>query len=178
MNESAGRPAVFLDRDGTLMNEVEYCSDPALVEILPGVREGLARLSAAGFRLIVITNQSGIGRGYFSTEKYEAVHARMLELLGSGVVDASYMCPDHPDQPTERRKPGPGMILEAAGAHGIDLAASYMIGDRESDVQAGRRAGAKSILLRTGYGREQPVDGAVFVAENFAEAVDFILREQ
>ena len=168
-------PAIFLDRDGTLMHEVEYCDHPERVMILPGVPEGLARLRSAGYRLIIVTNQSGIGRGYFTEADYDAVHARFLELLGPGLIDATYMCADHPDHATERRKPAPGMLLEAARDHGLDCAASYMIGDRAGDVQAGIRAGAKSILLRTGHGGGQPADGAVFVAQNFAEAVDYIL---
>src|SRR4051794_1519390 len=144
-------PAVFLDRDGTLMVEVEYCRDPALVELLPGVPEGLTRLRAAGYRLVIITNQSGIGRELITTAEYEAVHARLMELLGADAIDATYYCPDHPDHASERRKPAPGMLREAARDLGLDLGASYLIGDRMSDLECARDAGARGVLVRTGY---------------------------
>jgi histidinol-phosphate phosphatase family protein len=171
-------PAVFLDRDGTLMLEVEYCRDPAHVELLPGVRQGLARLRAAGFRLVIITNQSGIGRELITTAEYEAVHARLMELLGAGLIEATYYCPDHPDHPSERRKPAPGMLLEAARDLGLDLGASYLIGDRMSDLESARGAGARAVLVRTGYGDAEAAKlapGAAFVAKDFAEAVEHIL---
>jgi D-glycero-D-manno-heptose 1,7-bisphosphate phosphatase len=171
-------PAVFLDRDGTLMLEVEYCRDPALVQLLPGVREGLSRLRNAGYRLVIITNQSGIGREIFTTAEYDAVHARLMELIGSGLIDATYYCPDHPDHPSERRKPAPGMLLEAARDLGLDLEASYLIGDRVSDLECARGAGARAVLVRTGYGDSEAakvVEGEVFVARDFAAAVEHIL---
>lgn len=171
-------PAVFLDRDGTLMLEVEYCRDPALVELLPGVREGLRRLREAGYRLVIITNQSGIGRELITTAEYEAVHARLMELLGADLIDATYYCPDHPDHATERRKPGSGMVREAARDLGLDLGASYLIGDRMSDLNCARGAGARAVLVRTGYGDREAakvVDGEAFVAKDFAAAVEHIL---
>lgn len=171
-------PAVFLDRDGTLMAEVDYCRDPALVRLLPGVREGLARLRQAGYRLVIITNQSGIGRGLITTAEYEAVHARLLELLGADLIDATYYCPDHPDQASDRRKPAPGMLLEAARDLGLDLSASYLIGDKASDLECARRAGARGVLVRTGYGEAEAAkvgDGSDFVAEDFAAAVEHIV---
>lgn len=170
-------PAIFLDRDGTLMVDTGYVSDPALVTVLPGVSEALRVLKAAGFRLVIITNQSGIGRGFFTEADYHAVHTRLVELVGSGVLDAAYFCPDHPDVATDRRKPGPGMILEAARDLNLDLARSWMIGDRESDVAAGLAAGTRAVLL---HGEASPPAGATkahFVAKDLAQAARFILGE-
>ena len=171
------QPAVFLDRDGTLMEDVGYISDPALVRLYPGVLEALRRLKAAGFRLVIVTNQSGIGRGHFTVEQYESVHARLVELLGPGLLDAAYFCAEHPDAATERRKPGAGMLREAAAEHGLDLAQSWMIGDREGDLLAGRAAGARAVLVLTGIGAEAEQGNAHFVAKDLADAVDFILRD-
>ncbi len=170
-------PAVFLDRDGTLMHDAAYLADPAGVVVYPGVAAALAQLKAAGFRLVVVTNQSGIGRGKFSEADYHAVAARFEELLGAGLIDATYFCPDHADAPSPRRKPNPGMLLEAASDHGLDLARSWMIGDRDGDVQAGLAAGARSILVQTGIGATASAAGAAFVAKDLAEAADFILRQ-
>lgn len=169
------RPAVFLDRDGTLMEEVNYCREPALVRLFPDVQEGLRRLHAAGFRNVIVTNQSGIGRGRISEEEFKAVQARLLELIGGEWIDAVYFCPDLPDQPSTRRKPLPGMILEAARELNLDLKGSWMIGDKAADVQCGVAAGVRSILVRTGYGHSENPDKAAFVADSFRSAVDFIL---
>ena len=169
-------PAVFLDRDGTLMHDAGYVGDPSLVEVYPGVREALARLKARGFKTVIVTNQSGIQRGHFTEADFHAVQARFEELIGPGLIDAMYYCADHPDAATDRRKPGPGMLLEAARDHALDLARSWMVGDRAGDVEAGNRAGVRSILVRTGEGALAEGTGAACVATDFAEAVDFILR--
>jgi len=170
------RPAIFLDRDGTLMEDTGYVSDPASVRLLPGVPAALRELKARGFLTVIVTNQSGIGRGYFTRADYEAVHARFLELLGPGLIDATYLCDDHPDHATDRRKPAPGMLLEAARDLGIDLAHSWMIGDREADITAGRRSGARSILVLTGEANAASATGARFVAKDFATAAAHILK--
>src|SRR5688572_19320848 len=128
------RPAVFLDRDGTLMEDPGYVGDPALVRVLPGVPEALRRLSGAGFRLIIVTNQSGIARGKFTIADFEAVQQRLIEELGAGLIDATYMCPDSPGGGNSRRKPSPAMILEAEQEHDLDLRRSWMIGDKDIDV--------------------------------------------
>lgn len=169
-------PAVFLDRDGTLMNDDGYTSDPAHVRLFPGVPEALASLKARGFRTVIVTNQSGIGRGFFTVEQYHAVHARFLELLGPGLIDATYFCADHPDAATPRRKPGPGMLLEAARDHDLDLRRSWIVGDRAGDLEAGERAGVQPILVRTGEGMRALATHAVYVAKDFASAAAFILR--
>lgn len=147
------RPALFLDRDGTLMEEVDHCRDPALVKAYPGASKELSRAKALGWATIIVTNQSGIGRGYFTEEEFRAVQSELLRQLGN-VIDASYMAPDHPDTPSPRRKPAPGMILEATAEHGIDLSRSWMIGDKAIDIECGRNAGVRTILVETGYGRK------------------------
>ncbi len=146
-------PALFVDRDGTLMEEVDYCSDPAFVRLFPGVGAALQRWSAAGYALVIITNQSGLGRGYFTLEAYHAVHAELLRQLaqaGAPPIRATYFCPDA--APSPRRKPEPGMLLEAAREHDLDLSRSWMIGDKAVDVLCGQRAGTRTGQVLTGYG--------------------------
>lgn len=147
------KPALFIDRDGTLMVEVDHCHDPARVSAYPGAAEELARARALGWANIIVTNQSGIGRGYFTVEQFHAVQEELIRQLGD-VIDASYMAPDHPDIPSLRRKPAPGMLHEAAGKHGIDLTRSFMIGDKAIDIECGRNAGVRTILVETGYGKK------------------------
>jgi len=172
----AGEPrrAVFFDRDGTLMEEVEYCRDPARVRVFPGAAEGLARLRAAGWLNVIITNQSGIGRGYFSVAEYEAVQAEVERQLG-GTVDGTYFCADHPDVPSSRRKPGTGMVEEAARDLNINAARSWFVGDKAIDIACGRAAGCRTILVRTGYGDQQGDCGADFTVGDAREAVDVVL---
>src|SRR6266571_6433960 len=105
-------PAVFVDRDGTIMEDCVYCSDPKDVRIFPGVPEALRRLKSSGFKLIIITNQSGIGRGLFTLDQYRAVESEVLRQLGDGLVDATYYCPDAPEQHSKCRKPTPGMVVQ------------------------------------------------------------------
>ena len=169
------QPAVFLDRDGTLMHEVNYCRDPADVRLLDGANEALRKLKAAGFTLVIITNQSGIARGLLTDADFEAVQARFFELLGPDLIKATYMCPDGPDSTSGRRKPAPGMLLEAARDLGLDLTRSWMVGDKAADVQCGLAAGARTVLVRTGHGAGEDAKGAHFVAKDIASAADFIL---
>ena len=170
------RRAVFFDRDGTLIEEAHYCADPARVRILPGVADSLRRLKEAGFLTFVITNQSGIGRGWITEEQYRAVEAEMLRQAGSGAIDGVYFCADVPGAESARRKPAPGMVLEAAAEFGVDLGASFFVGDKAADVECGRRAGTRTVLVRTGYGAAQKSD-ADFVAGDAAQAVQWILGE-
>jgi D-glycero-D-manno-heptose 1,7-bisphosphate phosphatase len=169
------RPAVFLDRDGTIMRDVDYCGDPAQVEILPGAAEALRRLKAGGYKLIIVTNQSGISRGYFSETDYRAVEKEFLQQLGEGLIDATYYCPDAPDTNSPRRKPAPGMIFEARNDHRLDLERSYVIGDKASDVGCGRNAGAKTILVQTGYGTGETDCRADWMVRDLAHAAEIIL---
>jgi D-glycero-D-manno-heptose 1,7-bisphosphate phosphatase len=167
--------AVFFDRDGTLMEEEHYCGDPGLVRVYAGVSEALARLKQAGFRVIVASNQSGIGRGLITEEQYRAVEREFLRQVGEGLIDASYFCPDPPGVVSRRRKPDTGMIAEAAADFELDLGGSFLIGDKASDIECGRRAGMKTIQVLTGYGKEQGAD-ADFSAADVAAAVGIVLR--
>ena len=170
--------AVFMDRDGTLIEDTGYVRSASQVRVYPGVRQALAELNRAGFKLVLVTNQSGIGRKIFSEADYFAVQAEFLRQLDGRWFDAIYYCPDHPDSPTDRRKPAPGMLLEAARDLGLNLSGSYMIGDKAADMEAGRRAGvAASVLVRTGEGSaEAPHAAANFVADDFPAAVAWILQ--
>lgn len=155
------RPAVFLDRDGTLIEEADYLASPNQVRLLPGAAAAVRRVREVGVPVVVVTNQSGVARGYFPEERIADVHARLAELLaaeGAG-VDAFYHCPHHPTEGVgayrvacDCRKPRPGMLLAAARDLGLDLAASWMIGDKLDDLRAGAAAGCRTVLVRTGYG--------------------------
>lgn len=175
--------AVFLDRDGTIIEEVGYLSDPAKVELLPGAAEALQRLQQAGFLLFLVTNQSGIGRGYYTEEEMHRVNARLLELLSGIRLARIYYAPERPDQPSLGRKPSPAFLFHAAKDFGIDLSQSYMVGDKLSDIQCGIRAGVrKAILVRTGYGRQveettPPELQQAVVVEDLAAAADWILQD-
>jgi len=147
---------VALDRDGTINVEANYLSSPDQIELLPGAAEGMRRLHELGGRLLVVTNQSGIGRGYFSEEQLQQIHQRLCEQLSTEGVTLSgiYHAADHPDQATQRRKPGPGMLLEAAEEFGFDPSSVFVVGDKPCDVQLGQSVGATTFLVRTGYGRQ------------------------
>jgi len=153
----AARGAVFLDRDGTLVRETGYLSDPAELELLPGVAAALRDLAAADLPLVVISNQSGIGRGMFRESDVHAVMARLRGLLRERGVElaAIYFCPHRPDEGCPCRKPGTGLLERAADDLNLSLKASVMIGDKRIDAAAGRNAGGQGILVRTGYGLEE-----------------------
>lgn len=171
-----GRAAAFLDRDGTLIVEREYLSDPDGVELVPGTGEALRLLRDAGFALVVVTNQSGIGRGLYTEADYQAVRERLDEVLAlEGVrLDGSWHCPQDPrhgDVPC--RKPNTGMHRAAAGALGLEFRRSLFIGDRRSDVLPALELGGRGILVRTGYGREheaQVPEGTLVVDDILAAA--------
>ena len=167
------RRAIFLDRDGTLMEEVDYCNDPDHVRVYPGAAHLLHQLRAAGWLTIVVTNQSGLSKGKITPAEYEAVNAELLRQLPDG-IDAVYFCPDHPERPTPRRKPGIGMLEEAAQEYGIDLSRCWMIGDKLIDVECGRRAGCRTALVRTGYGAALEGTGADFVMKDVVDALKMI----
>jgi D-glycero-D-manno-heptose 1,7-bisphosphate phosphatase len=167
--------AVFLDRDGTIMHDADYCSDPKQVHVFEGVPETLRRLKRKGYKLIIITNQSGIGRGFFTLEQYRAVETEVLRQLGPGLIDATYFCPDTPEQPSKCRKPAPGMILEAARDHHVDLARSFFVGDKEIDAECGRNAGVRTIRVRTGFDKMTDGSSANWAAEDLPAAANLIV---
>ncbi|TAN58341.1 MAG: HAD family hydrolase [Rhodospirillales bacterium] len=149
------RRFVLIDRDGTLNVERDYLSDPAGLELIPGAAEGLRLLRQLGFGLAVITNQSGIARGYFTPKDLDSIHARLAELLKYEEItlDGVYICPHGPDDDCDCRKPLPGLALQAAAELGFDPSQAFVIGDKAVDVDLGRAVGAKTILVRTGYGK-------------------------
>ena len=169
--------AVFVDRDGTIMEDCDYCSDPKDVRIFPGVPEALLRLKSKGFKLIIITNQSGIGRGLMTVEQYRAVESEVLRQLGGDLIDATYFCPDVPGQHSSCRKPEPGMILQAKREHGIDLPRSFFIGDKEIDVECGRNAGMRTIRVQTGFQHGTTGTMADWIATDLPAATEIILTE-
>jgi D-glycero-D-manno-heptose 1,7-bisphosphate phosphatase len=149
--------AVFLDRDGTLIEEANYLYRPDQVRIFPGVGRALRQLQDAGFRLFIISNQSGVGRGYFTMADVNKVNAHLLRELSSDGVhfEKIYIAPEAPDQPSRGRKPSPQFLFDARDEFGVDLAKSYMIGDKLIDLECGWNATVKQcILVRTGYGAE------------------------
>lgn len=154
-----GDRAVFLDKDGTLIEDIPYNVDPALIRLGPGAQEGLVLLHERGYRLVVVSNQSGVARGYFPESALAAVEDRLRELFAAlGLTLAAFAyCPHHLDGRVARfahacdcRKPAPGMILRAAAAHGLDLARSWLVGDILDDIQAGRTDGCRTVLIDNG----------------------------
>ncbi len=177
--------AVFLDRDGTINVDRHYLSRAEQFELIPGAGPALRRLQDAGFLLIVVTNQSGIGRGYYDEADLHAINARMNELLTPlGVRFARiYYAPEAPEQPSRGRKPSPQFLLDARDELGVALAHSYMVGDKVIDLQCGWNAGVRrSLLVRTGYGRETERTHAdklsrATVVDDLAAAADWILSQ-
>jgi histidinol-phosphate phosphatase family protein len=181
-----GARAVFLDKDGTLVEDVPYNVDPERIRLAPGAAEGLRELHAAGYRLVVVSNQSGVARGYFPEEALTAVENRLRELMAqSGVPLAGfYYCPHHPRGQVaayavacDCRKPQPGMLVRAAREQGIDLADSWLVGDILDDMEAGRRAGCRTVLIDNGHETEWvpgPDRWPHHVAADLAEAAAII----
>lgn len=180
--------AVFLDRDGTLIEDSGYISSPDQVKFIPGAIEAVRQLNEAGYKVIIISNQAGIARGLLSENMLQTidktVHRQVLS--GGGHIDASYYCPHHPEhgvypykQDCECRKPHPGLIKRAVRDQSLELNGSFMIGDKSSDIETGKRAGVKTVFVRTGHGqaeekglKEQPDHRA----DNLAEAVRWLLN--
>jgi len=176
--------AVFLDRDGTINEEKEYLCDPARLVLFPGAGSALRRMREGGYLLFIVTNQSGIGRGYYTVEDMHRVNERLCAVLaGDGVqFEKIYFAPEAPHHPSRGRKPSPQFLFDARDEFGVDLANSYMIGDKLIDLECGWNAGvAQSILVRTGYGAS--VEGTwhgksmtAAVVDGLPEAADWILR--
>jgi D-glycero-D-manno-heptose 1,7-bisphosphate phosphatase len=185
----AKRQAVFLDKDGTLIEDVPYNVDPAQIRLEPGAIEGLRLLRDAGFRLIVVSNQPGVAHGLFAESALAGVETRLRELLTAGGValDGFYHCPHHPKgsvadyaRVCDCRKPQPGMLRRAANDHGIALAHSWMVGDILNDVEAGRRAGCRTVLIDNGHETEwllSDLRRPDYVAPDLAAAARIILAE-
>lgn len=181
--------AVFFDRDGTLNLDPGYLGDPEKVVLYPGVAEALLKLKNEGFKIVVISNQSGIARGFFSSREVDAVNLKINDLLKErGVcVDKFYYCPYHPDFNTPEecrcRKPSPLLVLKAAEDLEIDLRKSYFVGDMISDVECGINAGVRTVLLKNTL-KEEQISGLLvkdklpnFIAENLIDASDFIIKD-
>ncbi|MGE4169530.1 MAG: D-glycero-alpha-D-manno-heptose-1,7-bisphosphate 7-phosphatase [Candidatus Margulisiibacteriota bacterium] len=169
--------AVLMDRDGTLIREKHYLSDPSQVELEEGAIEALSLLKAHNIPVILITNQSGIARGYFTQADFERVQAKLAELLaehGLGLLD-TFFCPHLSG--CDCRKPQPGMLLSALAKHGLDAKHCVMIGDKADDVEAGKAAGVSTILVRTGHGASQTTSADYF-ALNILDAIQHLLAPQ
>jgi len=174
---------VFLDRDGTLNPDPGYIGSPDQFELFSGVAAALARLTCAGARLVVVTNQSGVGRGLFSSTDLDAIHAKLRRLVheAGGSLDAIYVCPHHPDDRCRCRKPETGMVDQAVRELGIDLSRSYFIGDHAKDMELAKRVGAKRVWVTTGehgeLARSESGEAAAVVAQSLDEAVTWILAD-
>jgi D-glycero-D-manno-heptose 1,7-bisphosphate phosphatase len=191
LRRSSGQArAVFLDRDGTLIEEVGYLDRVERVDLYPWSIDAVRALNRAGLRVVMVTNQSGVARGFFSEAVVEEVHGYIADLLeaGGAHIDAYYYCPHHPDgkvrqyaQACDCRKPGRGLVDRAVQEFGIDPAASFVVGDRWLDVALARAVGGRGVLVRTGYGateESRPPEGlrADAIADNLIGAVSWILR--
>jgi D-glycero-D-manno-heptose 1,7-bisphosphate phosphatase len=186
--------AVFLDRDGTVIEEAGYLSDLKQLRLIQGAAAAIKCLNEAGFKVVLVTNQSGVARGYFTEAFVRETHDLLGKMLGleGARLDGVYYCPHHPKAGNspytaacECRKPGTGMLEQAARDLGIDIRASFVVGDKWSDVELGQRAGAHSVLVGTGYAPDDPGNARPanlrepdFIAETLTEAVEWILKSQ
>jgi D-glycero-D-manno-heptose 1,7-bisphosphate phosphatase len=184
VSRPARQPAVFLDRDGTLVEEVPYLHEAELVRLVPGACGALRELAAAGFALVVVTNQAGVAKGYYGEDAVERVHRRLRELLATGGValDGVWYCPHHPNgavprlaRPCRCRKPGPGMLEAAAADLGLDLGASYLVGNHPTDTGAARAAGVTSLFVTTGQAADRPAPQGVPAFGSLVDAAAAIL---
>ncbi len=177
---------MFLDRDGTINEEVGHLGDPDRLRLISGSAEAIRLLNDAGILVIVVSNQAGVGRGYFSTATVEAIHqemARQLAVNGAW-VDAIYYCPHHPDEGCQCRKPEAGMLVQAIREHGIDTRQAFIVGDKVSDLYAGRRVGCRTVLVLTGYGgrAREVFNNSIFqpdhISSNLYDAAKWILARE
>jgi D-glycero-D-manno-heptose 1,7-bisphosphate phosphatase len=175
--------AVFIDRDGTVSEEIGYMYHAGLYQPFPWTGPAIRKINESGMKAVLITNQSGVGRGYFNESTVDEVHGILNAELRrhNAALDGIYICPHHPDAGCDCRKPNPGMLLRAEKDMQIDLKRSYVIGDKYVDIELAHRVGATSVLVLTGYGREQRESHKTnpqqphFVVENLMDAVDGIL---
>jgi len=185
-DSTAPRPAVFLDRDGTIAEEVGYLNHPSRFRIFPFAAAAILRLNEAGFPVVVVTNQSGVGRGYFPESLVRSVNELMKkDLAAAGArIDAVYYCPHTSADRCDCRKPKTGLLERAAREHLLDLSRSFVVGDRYGDIELARNVRARGILVRTGYGEgelawhsEKWPTQPDFAAEDLSKAADWILRQ-
>ena len=180
------QPAVFLDRDGTINEEMGYINHLSRFKLLPQAVPAIRRLNEAGVKVVVVTNQSGAARGYFPASLVDEIHARLQKILAAwgAHLDGIYVCPHHPNEGCDCRKPRPTLIAQAARDLNLDLSRSYVVGDRYNDIETAANAGVKGILVLTGYGRgeyeylraAQKVQ-PVHVAGDILDAVGWILQD-
>jgi D-glycero-D-manno-heptose 1,7-bisphosphate phosphatase len=176
-------PAIFLDRDGVInQNRSDYVKSWEEFEFLPGVLEALRRLAASPYAVVIVSNQSCIGRGLATKESVDAIHFRMLQVIrrAGGRVDAIYYCPHHPNDCCECRKPRPGLLIRAADDLNLDLARSWCVGNNQTDLEAALAAGVEPVLVLSGNGNSGPTQLAancVLVFDNLPHAVDAHIRQ-
>lgn len=180
---NVSRGAVFLDRDGTVTQEVGYLKETRALDLLSGSSEAIRQLNAAGLRVFLATNQSAVGRGYFPVDRVEAAHQRLSRLLEQegARLDGIYWCPHAPEEGCDCRKPATGLLRSAARDHGLDLTQSYLVGDKASDLACAAAVGAKGVLVLTGYGqaeRDRLEKPPAHVARDLCEAVAWILQDR
>ena len=185
--DATRKKAIFLDRDGTIIVEKGFLSEPDAVELIPGAADALKKLAAAGFLIVVVSNQSGVARGLFNENSVRAVNARIVELFAraDAKIDAIYYCPHYPDGVVPEyaitcdcRKPATGMVEKAIAE--LRAEPAFVVGDRRSDIELGKNLGVPTILVLTGYGAEQPHDVrdmAEFIGGSIIEAAEWILRK-
>lgn len=175
----SARKAIFLDRDGTLIVDTYYPRDPALVAPVEGVFEAMHQFINAGYALVVISNQSGVARGKITPEEAKAVHERFIDLFSSEGISftGSYYCPHDNGDGCDCRKPNPGMLLQAARDHDLDCARSFMMGDRLSDIEAGKNAGCRTVLFESEY-VSGPTDVPDCVVTRWDDASSFVLKQE
>jgi D-glycero-D-manno-heptose 1,7-bisphosphate phosphatase len=181
MTASQTKRAVFLDRDGVLMQDTNYVGNVERVLLIPSVIPALKRLSDAGYLLFVVTNQSGVARGFFTRDAVDQIHTFLNRQFNAAGVHIThyYICPHHPEDNCDCRKPHPKNILTAARDYHLDLAHCVMVGDRATDIQTGLNAGTRTALVLTGAGQETLAKGAVkpdFVGADLEAVADWILR--
>ena len=177
------QPAVFLDRDGTINQDTGYIDSPERLFIIDGAASAIKRLNSKGFRVVVITNQSGVGRGYFTKEAADSVNKKLEEILKreGAHLDGIYYCPHHPDDNCECRKPRIGLLEKAKNDLAIDFKKSYVIGDKGSDIEIAQSIGGKGILVLTGSGKDekQKLDHEPsYIATDLKDAVEWIIKDR
>ena len=172
--------AVFLDRDGTIAIDVPYCRRPEDFKLFPNTARAIKLLNEHGYKVIVITNQSGVARGYFDEDTLDKIHQKMVGELAEkdARIDGVYYCPHHPDDHCECRKPKPKMILQATKEHDIDLNCSFMVGDTPMDIQAGRNAGSRTVLLSSNIAESELEASPDYTAPDIYAAALWIINQK